>query len=62
MAAFTTARQSKTNWMKTHHKHSSKLNNKSFDTILIGDSVINGLIHYSKVWNKIFKPLNFNPL
>ena len=44
--------------MNTHLSHCSRLNNKSFDTILIGDSVIAGLARCSKVWNKFFKPLN----
>ena len=53
-----TAQKSKTNWMNTHLKHCSRLNNKSFDTILIGNSLITGLACYNKVWNKFFKPLN----
>ena len=58
MTAIPTARQSKTNWMNTHLKHCSRLNNKRFDTILIGDSLISGLAPYSKVLNNFFKPLN----
>ena len=58
MTVIPTSRQSKTNWMNTHLQHCSRLNNKSFDTILIGDSLIAGLTRYSKVWNKFFKPLN----
>ena len=53
-----TAQQSKTNWMNTHLKFGSRLNNKRFATILIGDSLIAGLAHCSKVWNKFFKLLN----
>ena len=49
MAAFPTARQSKTNWMNTHLIHCYGLNNKSLDTIVIGDSFIAGLTRYSKV-------------
>ena len=44
--------------MNTHVKHCSRLNDKSFDTILIGDSLIAGLARYSKFWNKFLKPLN----
>ena len=58
MTVIPTARQSKTNWMNTHPRHCSKFNNKSFDTILIDDSLIAGLTCYSKVWNKFFKALN----
>lgn len=43
--------------MNAHLKQCSRLNNNSFDTILIGDSLIVGLTGYSKIWNKIFKPL-----
>ena len=57
MTAIPTARQSKTNWMNTHLKHCSRLNNKSFNTILIGDSLIAGLTRYNKVWN-FSKPFN----
>ena len=57
MTATPTAQQSKTNWMNTHFKHCSRLN-EIFDKILIDDSLIAGLTRYSKVWNKFFKPLN----
>ena len=46
------------NWINTHLKHCSRLNNKSFDTILIGGSLIAGLARYRKAWNKFFKLLN----
>ena len=58
MTEIPTAQQSKTTSMNAYLKHCSRLNNKSFDTILIGDSLIAGLIRCSKVWNKFFKPLN----
>ena len=45
------------NWMNIHLKHCSRLNTKGFDTILIGDSLMVGLNHYSKVWYNFFKPL-----
>ena len=54
MTAIPTVQQSKTNWMNTHFKHCSRLNNKRFDTILIDGSLIAGLARYSKVWNKFF--------
>ena len=58
MTEIPTARQSIANCVYTHLKHCSRLNNKSFDTILIGDFLIAGLTRYSKVWNKFFKPLS----
>ena len=56
--AIPTARQSKTNWIKTYLKHCFRLNNKSVDAVLIGDSCIADLNRYSKAWNKFFKVLN----
>ena len=47
--AIPTELQSKTNWMNTHLKHYSRLNNKSFDTLLIGDSLITGLTSKSGI-------------
>ena len=49
MTATPTARQFKTNWINTYLKYCSRLTNKSFDARLIGDSVIAGLIRYSKI-------------
>ena len=58
MTAIPTAQQHKTNWINAHLKHCSRLNKRSFDTILVGDSLITGLARYNKFWNKFFKPLN----
>ena len=60
MTAIPTARKSKTNWMNTHLKHCSRLNNKSLDIIVISDSLTAGLTRYSNVWNKFFKLLNLS--
>ena len=58
MTTIPTAQESKSKSMNTHLKHCSRLNNKSFDTILIGNSLITDLTCYSKVWNKFLKLLN----
>ena len=58
MTVILTAQQSKKNRMNTHLKRRSRLNNESFDLILIGDFLIAGLTRYSKVWNKFLRPLN----
>ena len=48
-------------WVLQLDEYSSEtlfqINNKGFDTILIGDSLMAGLNHYSKVWYNFFKPL-----
>ena len=45
------------NWLNIHHNHCSKLAKNTFDTILIGDSIIAGLSQYQNVWNKFLKSL-----
>ena len=48
-------------WVLQLDEYSSEtlfqINNKGFDTILIGDSLMASLNHYSKVWYNFFKPL-----
>ena len=48
-------------WVLQLDEYSSEtlfqINNKGFDTILIGDCLMAGLNHYSKVWYNFFKPL-----
>ena len=53
-----TTRFSKKNWLNFHHNHCSKLANYTFETILIGDSIVAGLSRYQNVWDKFLKPLN----
>ena len=43
MTKIPTARESKINWINTHLRHCLRLNNKSFDTTLVNDSLIAGL-------------------
>ena len=31
---------------------------ENYSTLLIGDSIIAGLSHYSNIWMRYFKPLN----
>ena len=45
------------NWLNFHHNHCSKLAKNTFETILIGDSIIAGLSRYQNVWDKFLKPL-----
>ena len=58
MIGIITVGQSKANCMKTHIKLCSKLNNKKFNTILIGGSLITGLTRYIKVCNKFLKSID----
>ena len=48
-----TERPDKVGWYATHRKNLQLLNNsKNCSLILIGDSIINGLLRYGNVWNK----------
>ena len=46
----------KMNWLNFHHNHCSKLAKNTFETILIGDSIIAGLSRYQNVWDRFPKP------
>ena len=45
----------KPGWHKLHQQHMSALNiNRDIQTVLLGDSIIQGLSRYKKVWNSFF--------
>ena len=45
----------KPGWHKFHQQHMSTLNtNRNIQTVLLGDSLIQGLSRYAKVWNSFF--------
>ena len=45
----------KPRWHKLHQQHKSALNtNRNIQTVLLGDSLIQGLARYTKVWNSFF--------
>ena len=48
-----TAQKSKTNWMNTHLKHYSRLNNKSFDTIHNTIQILHSVCSYPTVYSGI---------
>ena len=48
---------SKTNWPNFHHNYCFELAKNTFETILIGDSIVTGLSHYENVRKKFLKPL-----
>ena len=58
MTTTPSTRFSKKNWLNFHHNHCSKLAKYTFETILIGDSIVARLSRYQKVWDKFLKPLN----
>ena len=45
------------NWLNFHHNHCSKLGKNTFETILIGDSIVAGLGRNKNIWDKFLKPL-----
>ena len=57
MTTTPSTRFSKKNWLNFHHNHCSKLAKYTFETILIGDSIVAGLSRYQNVWNKFLNPL-----
>ena len=57
MKATPQTRFSKKNWLNFHHNHCSKLAKYTFETILIGDSIVAGLSRYQNVWDKFLKSL-----
>ena len=55
--SLTGLRFSKMNWLNIHHNYCSKyLAKNTFETILIGDSIVAGLSRYQHVWEKFLKP------
>ena len=48
---------SKMNLLNFHYNHYSKLSKNTFETILIGDSIVAGLSRYQNVWDKPLKAL-----
>ena len=48
---------SKMNWLNFHYDHCSKLAKNTFETIIIGDSIVAGLSRYQNVRDKFLKPL-----
>ena len=45
------------NWLNFHYDHCSKLAKNTFETIIIGDSIVAGLSRYQNVRDKFLKPL-----
>ena len=58
MTTTPSTRFSKKNWLNFHHNHCSKLAKYTFETILIGDSIVARLSRYQSVWDKFLQPLN----
>ena len=57
MKATPPTRFSKKNWLNFHHNHCSKLAKYTFETILIGYSIVAGLSRYQNVLDKFLKSL-----
>ena len=57
MTTTPSTRFSKLNWLNFHNNHCSKLAKNTFETILIGDSIISGLCRYQNIWKIFLKPL-----
>ena len=57
MTTTPSTRFSKMNWLNFHYDHCSNLAKNTFETILIGDSIVAGLSRYQNVRDKFLKPL-----
>ena len=45
-------------WLNSHNKHCEIMAVGNYSTLLIGDSIIDGLSGYSNIWNRYLKLLN----
>ena len=57
MTTIPSMRFSKTNWLNFHRHHCSSLITNRFKTIIIGDSIADGLNRYQSVCTKYLEPL-----
>ena len=51
-------RLSNVNWFNSHNKHCNSVMISNYSTLLISDSIIAGLSHYSNIWKRYFELLN----
>ena len=58
MTLSATVRFKKSNWLECHRYHYLLLKNQFTNTLLLGDSIIAGLLRYLKVWQRYFMPLS----
>lgn len=61
-AASPARRDNKRDWYQLHEKFVKMCEQSNAEVCLVGDSLVNGLARYPRVWNKYFKPfqaLNF---
>ena len=54
MASILSKRFNNNNWLKSHHNHCFHVNHDNINSIIIGDSIVAGLTHYSNVWKNLF--------
>ena len=57
MTATPSTRFLKMNWLNFHYDHCSKSAKNTFETVIIGDSIVAGLSRYQNVRDKFLKPL-----
>ena len=58
MASKPTPRSYKQEWENQHKSFVSIATESKSTIVLIGDSIINGLCRYRKVWSELFEPVN----
>ena len=42
------------NWLKIHYNRHCHVNHDNINSIIIGDSIVVGLMHYNNVWKNLF--------
>ena len=42
------------NWLKIHQNHCFKVKQENINSIIIGDSIVSGLMRYTNIWNNLF--------
>ncbi len=53
-ASVPASRDNKPGWYKLHNKYTKVAFSTSCDTLVIGDSIVSGLLRYKDVWTKFF--------
>ena len=54
MALILSKRFNNNNWLRINNNHCFHINHDNINSILIGDSIVAGLMHYNNVWKNLF--------
>ena len=54
MASIPSERFYRNNWLKIHHNHCFQVKHENISSIIIGDSIVAGLMWYTNIWKNLF--------